>query len=213
MLQTDSIPRVLSRVDTLYIERVDPLYHETYIKLLEKSNDQLSLIGNPFAWVISLLGVLFAIGAIVSGVHFWALSTGFNKEKKKLLNELEQFKIEYEENLKGMFDAHVIQLNSINKVTKNLNEEGFISREDLDAIQESIHKSTTAINSVSKDFPFRNTYHRPAVHKCFYCDQDFAVVYEFDKTPDGSVKLFNRVCPHCSKTNSIPVHNSLPNLS
>lgn len=97
--QTDSIPQVISRVDTLYIDRIDPLYNESYIQLLERSNDQLSLIGNPLAWMIGALGVLFAAGAIVSGIHFWFLNKKFDKDKRDVLSEFEGLKTQYQNDL------------------------------------------------------------------------------------------------------------------
>jgi len=100
MQKIDSIPSHISRIDTLYINRIDPLYLETYIEVLEKANNQLSLVGNPLAWFIGSLGVLFTVGAIFSTYIIWSQSRDFKERQNELFSNSERRIKELEDSLR-----------------------------------------------------------------------------------------------------------------
>lgn len=95
----DSLPDAISRVDTIYFERINPLFQEKYIEFLEKSNDQLSMVGNPLAWFIGALGVLFAAGAIISGFLLFNQSRKTKEQFKELFEGSENRILGLEEKL------------------------------------------------------------------------------------------------------------------
>lgn len=203
--QTDSIPTILSRVDTLYIDRIDPLYQETYIDLLERSNQQISLVGNPFSYFIAGLGLLFAIGAIVSGYHILTMSRNFDKEKKKLLKEMDALKIKYQVDLDGMVNANKEQLNSIQIMVKNLTNAEKIAREDLNKLRGAIHRSANAINNTIptgkelKGGPIKHfeTSYRNKI-KCENCNEYYNKTFTIvGKRQKGSKDTFACECPKC----------------
>ncbi|RIW13582.1 hypothetical protein D0X99_15140 [Algoriphagus lacus] len=196
---SDSLQQSVSRVDTLYIDRVDPLYHESYIKLLEKSNEQLSLVGNPLAWMIGALGLLFAAGAIVAGYHIITMGKSFQKEKRKLLMDLEIIKEKYKSDLDNLVIAHQEQLESTNKLLNILVHSGKVENNELKQLRNSIHRSTNAIKNASKDIPNLKIEHsRSGITKCGNCQKYYPISFTLQKEfKKGTSELIEKTCPHC----------------
>ncbi|WP_057935841.1 hypothetical protein [Algoriphagus resistens] len=153
MQNLDSINQVISRVDTLYINRVDPLYNEAYIKLLERSNDQLSLVGNPLAWMIGALGILFTVGAIVTAYLLWRQSKEFKEDQKKLLDSAKNEISQLHENLKDQSDMLLnrltVSVEEIEQKNKSLDEP---EKEILLAKIESLKSDINKIKFNNLDF-------------------------------------------------------------
>lgn len=202
--QTDSTPPILSRIDTLYIDRIDPLYNETYIQLLERSNDQLSLIGNPLAWMIGALGVLFAAGAIVSGIHFWFLNKKFDTDKRKVLLEFDQLKEKYQIDLDELVAAYKTQLDATNELITTLAKEGKVHNDELMKLRGSIHRSTNAIKKASRDTPMTIEEYRNGVTKCSNCNKEYSVSFNVPKDLiKGATINLERKCPNCGTIKKI----------
>ena len=53
---------------------------QQYVEILEKTNQQLSIWGNPYGVMVAVLGVLFAIGAIVAAILLWRQSADYEKK-------------------------------------------------------------------------------------------------------------------------------------
>jgi predicted HAD superfamily phosphohydrolase len=158
MQNTDTIKQVISRVDTLYVDRVDPLYHEAYIKLLERSNEQLSLVGNPLAWMIGALGVLFTVGAIVAAFLLWRQSREFKEDQKKLIDTASSEIFQLQLNLKSQSEillnrltASVTEIEQKTQSLEPVDKEDIVKQlDDLKSDLEWVKSSNSELNSLWK---------------------------------------------------------------
>jgi len=92
---------------------------EQYISILEKTNNQLSLWRNPYWVLITLLWVLFAIGAIVAAVLLYRQSQDYKQQQKEIQENQERI---FKEFLKKQ-ETDVLNNNKkIEKIAKELEE-------------------------------------------------------------------------------------------
>lgn len=160
MQKEETIPRivekidtiVISRIDTLYIDRVDPKYHEVYAEILEKANNQLSLVGNPLAWFIGALGVLFAAGAIVSAILIWRQSKNTKEQFVSLFEGSESRILDLEKKLNDAQRKLLEQLKketeeAISTIKSSLEKSGDSESQILKKLEEKLEE----LNEKSKD--------------------------------------------------------------
>ncbi|MBI5326488.1 MAG: hypothetical protein HZB41_14650 [Ignavibacteriae bacterium] len=89
-------PKPIVQKDTIVIYQkiADEKIEKNYQEILEKTNSQLSLWWNPYGILIAILGVLFALLAIIASYLFYRQS----KEHKELIKEsLSKHEIELNE--------------------------------------------------------------------------------------------------------------------
>jgi gas vesicle protein len=92
---------------------------EQYISILEKTNTQLSLWWNPYWVLITLLWVLFTIGAIVAAVLLYRQSQDYKQQQKAIQENQEKI---FKEFLKKQ-ETDVLNNNKkIEKIAKEFEE-------------------------------------------------------------------------------------------
>jgi RNase P subunit RPR2 len=80
----DSLHEDLSRVDTIFIDRIDPEIQLQYFEILASTNTQMSIWLTALGTFISAIGVLFTIAAIVAGWFIWRQGEEFKKRQDNL---------------------------------------------------------------------------------------------------------------------------------
>jgi DNA-directed RNA polymerase subunit M/transcription elongation factor TFIIS len=104
-----------------------------YQQILEKTNSQLGLWGNPYSTSVAVLGVLFTVLTIVAATIIWwqsgehkkmlreELDNVINKQRKEALQAIELLKTEKEKEIKNSADEQKTVL--INQLENLKNKE------------------------------------------------------------------------------------------
>lgn len=126
---------------------------EQYIWILEKTNQQLSLWRNPYWVLITLLWVLFAIGAIVAAVLLYRQSQDYKQQQREIQENQERI---FKEFLKKQ-ETDVLNNNKkiekiakefeelIAKYEKQVNHTTNKGKEDIDKTLEELRKEKEKI--------------------------------------------------------------------
>lgn len=151
---TLQLPTTVSlKKDTIYI--LQNSSHDTEIKnyqeILEKTNNQLSLWWNPYGIFVSLLGVLFAVLAIIATFLIYRQSKEYKAliknslddhkmELEKLINEKESYLKNYEISLANSINEYKEKLNIASDENKiQLTEFISMLEEQKELIDSQIH--------------------------------------------------------------------------
>lgn len=187
---------------------------EDYLKILEKTNQQLSLWWNPYGILVAILAILFTLMAIISAIIIFRQS----KEHKKIINDsiikyeiiINKFIKEKKAELENMKE---IYSNSINELKSKLKE---TDKKAKKSIQDAIKKLKIERDSISKraekfeDFYVTPQSHKHTVsaftgtddktHTCSFCGFKYIVSYNpFLIGPMMADSYKTIKCPKCGK--------------
>lgn len=202
--QADTIHQIISRVDTIYINSVDPEITQTYLKILSDTNSQLNSSYTPLVVSITILTALIGLGAIAAGYFIWRQGKDFKERQNEILAEFSNSKDQYSRFVDSMKSLESRYTTSLNTLVHKLKNEGTVSQELEEKLKKSI-KNTS--DKIKKDIQI-NTLSRNRLYdlRCRECDEYFNVVVEEKKGVVGR-KMTDIVtkCPHCGKMQSYKV--------
>lgn len=207
--KADSLQKVILRVDTLYIDRVDPKITEQYLNILSDTNAQLNSSYTPLVISITILTALIGLGAIAAGYFIWRQGKDFKDRQNSILEELSESKNEFL-SIAGSIKNKEEEFNTILDDVKN----SILQQGDFNTAQTTTIETTIndAAEKVKKDFQFSSTL--KYIVTCGHCHKK----YPFELSSRGSIttqemakKIFTTTCPFCEFTqinNQKPVTNS-----
>ncbi len=90
MQNPDTLNQIFSRIDTLYIDRVDPALQQQYFNILESTNNQLNSSYTPLVLTTTILTALIGLGAIGAGYFIWRQGKEFKERQNEILEEVQR---------------------------------------------------------------------------------------------------------------------------
>lgn len=196
----DSIPTNLFRVDTLYIDRIDPEIAQTYLNILSDTNSQLNSSYTPLVISITILTGLIAIGAIAAGYFIWRQGKDFKERQDEIIAEFSNSKDEYGRFVESMKSLEKKYTTSLNSMVHKMKNEGTLSQEQEEKLKESI-KNTS--ESIKKNIPGKFSSGMKVIVKCEKCGEKYSQQVWFDKsltTKELMKKKFDTTCTNCGHT-------------
>lgn len=214
---SDKISNLELRLNTIESKSADNIYKN----ILEKTNQQLSLWFNPYALIVAILGIFFAILAIVAAVAIYRQSRDYKRKlkidsdkyqeqfdkflesqkkcgeeiAKKTDNLIARTEENIEEYKKKLASATKEQKEEIQKVIDDLNNQK-ISIESI-----ALSASAPVVVAPSTDDLGSYLLGDKHFHRCSKCSFGFKIKNE----PKARVFSFQKyvTCPSCGNTDEI----------
>lgn len=187
-----------SRLDTLYIDRVDPEITQTYLNILSDTNSQLNSSYTPLVVSITILTALIGLGAIAAGYFIWRQGKDFKDRQDEILKEFSDSKDEYIQltgSIKGIEEEFNVTLN---EVKKKLKETGKFDQSQTVTIESTIDD---AAKKLKNDISLINTSAEFLV-ECKSCKKVYLAkmglkTYNFLKNHKSNILKYPSQCPDC----------------
>jgi hypothetical protein len=127
---------------------MDATSTQLYISLLEKTNQQLNLWNNPYAWITAVLSLLVAVLAVGTAIGIWRQSKEYKDSFSKALKDYKEI-LDNKINIIGV-DA---QSKINNVVTSYQGELESIKKSSVDVIEskDKIEKIEAKIKELQKE--------------------------------------------------------------
>lgn len=145
--------KVSVKKDTVFIKEI-PAYSKThvdniqqeYFEILKSTNEQLNNYWTPVNWFLGALGVLFAVGAIISGYLLWRQSNEFKKQTQDLFAGFTATRDMLLQGAQEQINEQVAEMNRISTLFENLKPQ--IEAQDKEKINESLEEIDKQIEEV-----------------------------------------------------------------
>lgn len=191
-------------LDSLY-KYNDSTLQSRYIEILEKTNSQVSLWGNPYGLFIAFLGILFTIAAVFAGFYLYAQTKEFKERVQsaidsgtaainKVVEEKSQIILDsdkiIEEQKQMLTEAGEKERIKIKELIKDSQEKKSKAQTELSATTSAVIRNLLASNSNSV---WSGGIASVVNHGCSKCNT------KFDKTIvyNSSTPSYEFQCPNC----------------
>jgi len=196
MIQDSVHLKEIFRVDTLYIERIDPAIQEQYLQILESTNSQLNSSYTPLVLSITIIIALVGLGAIAAGYFIWRQGKDFKERQNEILNELSSSKNEYLEITELIKTKNAEFEKIVKDIGQTLIKKGQFDQAQTTTIETTIKEAS---EKVKNDWQYSTSLKYSVL--CKNCKKR----YPHTVSAEGSIstkeivkKGFTSTCPYCS---------------
>lgn len=174
MQKHDTLNQVSTRIDTLYIDRLDPAIQQQYLDILESTNTNMGSWVSYLGILITSLGVLFTVMAIVATIYTISKNSQYQNRIDELIKVNKKVFEDFLEARKLEAKNKMEEIDSIIKDKQKKLEESTDDTEKQELKEElenlKSHKIQGNISTYSKILsPYASEY------TCKYCDHRFII--------------------------------------
>lgn len=156
----DTLQQTISRMDTIYFERIDPALTQQYLNILSDTNSQLNSSYTPLVISIAILTGLIGLGGIAAAYFIWSQGKDFEKRQNQLLAKSQEKISELEISLKLQFNS---LLESISKeseevlrgISPEIGDTLLSDIEDLKYSVKELNNLKEKVNNLSENEEYR----------------------------------------------------------
>lgn len=151
--KVDTSKQVISRVDTLFLEKIDPEITNQYLSILSDTNAQLNSSYTPLVVSITILTALIGLGAIAAGYFIWRQGKDFKDRQNEILAEFKGSQNQYKESvmtLETLKNNYSEFISELQEKFKNLGESGSFTPEQTTTIETTIKETSEKFKQITQ---------------------------------------------------------------